>query len=99
MANINLTKEQIYSLINMGTVTVWRFDDLWEEGYRFNDVVTGRYCFIPKEYAKNEHEAMEFLIAAYKFIPKIEGDSPLKVSDIVHGECAVIIDKYFFDTK
>ena len=62
--------------------TVWEFDDLWDEGYRFNEVVSKRYCFVEQKYAKDEYEALEFLMAAYKFIPKIQGTSkPLE-----HGE-------------
>jgi len=75
-------------------VTVWQFDDLWEEGYRFNEVVTKRYCFIERKYVKNENEAIEFLIKAYKFIPKIQGTSiPLKHGmGLVKDLTAVIIE-------
>ncbi len=75
-------------------VTVWQFDDLWEEGYRFDDVVTKRYCWVERKYVKNEVEALEFLIAAYKFIPKIQGTSkPLKYAQEMSGSLiAVIVD-------
>lgn len=75
-------------------ITVWQFDDLWEEGYRFDDVVTKRYCFVERKYVKNEYEALEFLIAAYKFIPKIQGTSkPLKYAEhLDKTPTAVIVD-------
>jgi hypothetical protein len=75
-------------------ITVWQFDDLWEEGYRFDDVVTKRYCFIERKYVKNEREALEFLIDAYKWIPKIQGTSkPLKYAEqLSETLVAVIVD-------
>lgn len=76
-------------------ITVWCFDDLWEEGYRFDDVVTKRYCFVERKYAKNENEAFEFLIAAYKFIPKHKGTSePIKKSLVLTETTAVILDNF-----
>ena len=73
-------------------ITVWQFDDLWEEGYRFDDVVTKRYCFVDRKFAKNEHEALEFLIAAFKFIPKFKGTSkPLEKSEELAKTLTAII--------
>ncbi len=79
----------------MKKTTVWIYDDLWEEGYRFDDIVTKRFCFIERKYASNEHNALEFLIAAYKFIPKNEGTSNLQGFQMIDKSnlpCVVIME-------
>lgn len=56
-------------------VSVWVFDDLWEEGYRFDDKISKRYCFVERKFANNESEALDFLQKAFEHIPKIQGTS------------------------
>jgi len=73
-------------------ITVWQFDSLEKEGYRFNDLVTKRFCFVDKKFAKNENEALEFLIAAYKFIPKVDSsEEPIEKFEYV-GNLSVVIN-------
>lgn len=72
--------------------TIWTFDDLWDEGYRFDEVVSKQYCFVDRKFAKDENEALEFLISAYKFIPKLQGTSkPLDKAEILYDRSAVIM--------
>jgi len=73
--------------------TVWTFDDLWEEGYRFDEVISKRYCFVDRKFAKDEKEAMQFLAVAYKFIPKHQGTSkPLDSVRFLYDTSAVIME-------
>ena len=77
-------------------ITVWVYDDLWEDGYRFDDLITKRYVEIERKFAKNADEALEFLVAAYKFIPKENGTSR-KDNVYFIGKhklpCAVIVEQ------
>jgi len=57
------------------SVSVWVFDDLWEEGWRFDDIVNCRYAFVPREFAGSAAIALDFLDKAYGFIPKKQGNS------------------------
>lgn len=56
-------------------LSVWVYDDLFEDGYRFDDIVNARYCIIPTMFAKSMALAVDFLAAAYAYIPKIKGAS------------------------
>ena len=40
----------------------WKFDDLWEGGYRFDNSNLKVWCLIPREVANNEKEAYEYLV-------------------------------------
>jgi hypothetical protein len=42
--------------------TGWKFDDLWEGGYRFNNDNLKVWCLVPREVADNEKEAHEYLV-------------------------------------
>ena len=42
--------------------TCWKFDDLWEEGYRFDNSNLKVWCIVPRDKANNENEALEYLI-------------------------------------
>lgn len=56
-------------------VEVWVYDDLWEEGYRFDNWNGTKHCFIPREYASCASEAIEILDRIFEYIPKHESDS------------------------
>ncbi len=56
-------------------ISVWVYDDLWDEGYRFDDIITKRRCFITTEFAKNEHEALDILSKIYRYVKKEDGNS------------------------
>ena len=40
--------------------TGWKFDDLFEEGYRFDNEKC--WCIVPRDKANNEKEAIEYLV-------------------------------------
>lgn len=40
----------------------WKFDDLFEDGYRFNNENLKVWCVVPNSKATNEKEAIEYLI-------------------------------------
>jgi len=42
--------------------TGWRFDDLFEEGYRFDNENLKCWCIVPRDKANNENEAIEYLV-------------------------------------
>ncbi|MDA3855580.1 MAG: hypothetical protein PF569_04940 [Candidatus Woesearchaeota archaeon] len=54
---------------------LWVYDDLWEEGYRFDDVINNAYVMIK---AKNEYEAIEFLSDNHNTIKVNNGSSSSK---------------------
>lgn len=88
-----LKKENVVRQKEPTKVSVWQFDDLWEEGYRFDDRTTSRYLYVSKEFAKNQVEASEFLKAAFRFIPKHQGTSKPLTSggETIISNVAVII--------
>lgn len=40
----------------------WKFDDLFEDGYRFDNANLMCWCIVPKDKANNEKEAIEYLV-------------------------------------
>ena len=42
--------------------TGWKFDDLFEEGYRFDNENLKCWCIVPRDKANNEKEAIEYLV-------------------------------------
>lgn len=42
--------------------TGWEFDDLFEEGYRFDNENLRVWCIVPRSKANNEKEALEYLV-------------------------------------
>ena len=40
----------------------WRYDDLWEDGYRFDNENLKCWVIVPKDKANNEKEAVEWLV-------------------------------------
>ena len=40
----------------------WKFDDLFEEGYRFDNKKLRCWCIVPRNKANNEKEAIEYLV-------------------------------------
>ena len=40
----------------------WKFDDLWQDGYRFDNENLMVWCIVPRNKANNENEALEYLI-------------------------------------
>ena len=40
----------------------WKYDDLFEEGYRFDNENLKVWCIVPRDKAKNEKEAIEYLV-------------------------------------
>ena len=74
-------------------ITVWAFDDLWEEGYHFDEMVSFRICVVPREKASNKEEAASYLIDNYESIPK-QGSESLKMrkgGDCIYGGPIVFI--------
>ena len=71
--------------------TLWVYDDLWEEGYRFDCKITRQYCFIPRNCAENETVAVEFLVAYYDYIPKLQGTSQKVVFEILNNDLTALI--------
>jgi hypothetical protein len=53
--------------------SIWVYDDLWEEGYRFDDILNNRHVMIAREFAKDEYEAISYLGTEYKSIKKNKG--------------------------
>lgn len=56
-------------------VEVWVFDDLLEEGYRFNNWDCTQHCFIPKQFASCASEAINVLDKIFEYVPKYTSDS------------------------
>lgn len=56
-------------------VSIWVFDDLWEEGYRFQDILSNRYVVISRDSAKTVQQARTFLQEHYRQVKKIKGTS------------------------
>ncbi len=76
----------------MNNTSVWVYDDLWEEGYRFDDIVTNKFCFVEKKFANNPVEALDYLQKAYKFIPKLQGNSkPFRNSTQIIRELLLVV--------
>lgn len=48
----------------------WKFDDLFEEGYRFNNQNLNCWCIVSKDKANNEKEAIEYLLSNVDYIEK-----------------------------
>jgi len=46
----------------------WRFDDLFEEGYRFDNENLRVWCIVPRDKANNEKEAIDYLVNNIKSI-------------------------------
>ena len=40
----------------------WKYDDLFEEGYRFDNENLKVWCIVPRDKAKNEKEAIQYLV-------------------------------------
>jgi hypothetical protein len=51
------------------------YDDLWENGYRFDDILNNTYVEISRENASNEYEALDFLGKNHKKVHKKKGTS------------------------
>ena len=47
----------------------WKFDDLWENGWRFDNEKLGKWCLVPKDVAKDNKEAIEWLVINIESIP------------------------------
>ena len=51
--------------VDMKILTVqygWEFDDLWEEGYRFDNDILNIWAVIPRDKANNKDEAYAYLL-------------------------------------
>jgi len=53
--------------------SLWVFDDLWEEGYRFDDIINGRYLFIHRDTVGSVRQACMYLEEYYNKINKFDG--------------------------
>ena len=42
--------------------TGWKFDDLFEEGYRFDNENLKCWCIVPRDKAKHTKAAIEYLV-------------------------------------
>jgi hypothetical protein len=77
-------------------ISVWVFDDVWDQGYKFIDALSGRYCFIPTIYASSSYEACQFLEFAFRKIPKHDGTSGELTAHILINSTALVINEKQF---
>jgi hypothetical protein len=102
---MNIPIQAQYALSHQ--ISVWQFDDLWEEGYRFDEVtkVKGvrRYCFVSREDAvydkegnHSEYQAAMFLKANFDEVEK-KYDSTSEprpfLSDVISGVSVVLTEQ------
>lgn len=71
-------------------IEVWVYDDLWEEGYRFDNWNGTKHCFIPREYASCVSEAIEILDRIFEYIPKHQSDSVSGASRQISKELILV---------
>ena len=77
--------------ITYSKVSIWEFDDLWEEGYRFYDAISNCHCYVPRDKAKNPEEAKNYLVLHRDKLEKHKGTSKLlTVADRIKDAIVII---------
>lgn len=78
------------------SIQLWVFEDLCEEnneiGYRFNDVINQKWCFIPKKIAETPERAADYISKAHEFIERKESSSKIESTLILFKELVVLIN-------
>ena len=71
--------------------SVWIYESLKTKGYRFNDVITLRYCYVPIKQVNNLSEAVMYLESNFKDIIKLQSEGKDKLSEIIEGNTTMLI--------